>query len=120
VAAEVAEACQRACHERGHRGGALNGWTLITAEALAQMKWRLIDRRRVDTAHFVRDTIVATLVVSFSALFIWYSRYTGNGFWVYWSPFFLTIVAFALGVPVYRAQRRRDKRLAGGPSAIAP
>jgi basic amino acid/polyamine antiporter, APA family len=74
--------------------------------ALAQMKWRLIDRRQLETARFVRDVIVATLVVIFSALFIWYSRYTGNGFWVYWSPFFLTIVAFAVGVPVYRAQRR--------------
>jgi APA family basic amino acid/polyamine antiporter len=74
--------------------------------ALAQMKWRLIDRRQLETARFVRDMIVATLVVVFSALFIWYSRYTGNGFWVYWAPFFLTLVAFALGVPVYRAQRR--------------
>jgi APA family basic amino acid/polyamine antiporter len=74
--------------------------------ALAQMKWRLIDRRQVETPRFVRDTIVAGLVVVFSALFIWYSRYTGQGFWVYWAPFFLTVVAFALGVPVYRAQRR--------------
>jgi hypothetical protein len=27
--------------------------------------------------------IVGVLVVVFSALFIWYSRYTGEGFWVY-------------------------------------
>ena len=78
--------------------------------ALAQMKCRLIDRRRVETPRFVRDMIVAVLVVVFSALFIWYSRYTGEGFWVYWAPFFLTVVAFALGVRVYRAQLRRGAR----------
>ena len=74
--------------------------------ALAQIKWRLIDRRQLETARFVRDMIVAGLVVVFSVLFIWYSRYTGQGFWVYWAPFFLTAVALSLGVPVYRAQRR--------------
>ena len=61
---------------------------------------------QVETARFARDMTVAVLVVAFSALFIWYSRYTGNGFWVYWSPFFLTVVAFGAGVPVYKAQRR--------------
>jgi APA family basic amino acid/polyamine antiporter len=75
--------------------------------ALAQMKWRFIDRRRLETARFVRDMIVAGLVVLVSALFIWYSRYTGQDFWVYWAPFFLTLVAFAVGVPVYRAERHR-------------
>ena len=70
------------------------------------MKWRLIDRRQLETARFVRDMVVATLVVVFSVLFIWYSRYTGEGFWVYWAPFFLTLVAFGLGVPVYKAHRR--------------
>jgi APA family basic amino acid/polyamine antiporter len=75
--------------------------------ALAQMKWRLVDRRRLETPRFVRDMIVAGLVVVFSALFIWYSRNTGHGFWVYWAPFFLTVVAFAVGVPVYRSERAR-------------
>jgi APA family basic amino acid/polyamine antiporter len=75
--------------------------------ALAQMKWRLIDRRQLETARFVRDMIVAGLVVVVSALFIWYSRYTGQDFWVYWAPFFLTLIAFVLGVPVYRAERHR-------------
>jgi APA family basic amino acid/polyamine antiporter len=50
------------------------------------MKWRLIDRRQVETPRFVRDMIVAVLVVVFSALFSWYSRYTGHGFWIYWRP----------------------------------
>jgi hypothetical protein len=35
--------------------------------ALAQMKRRLIDRWQVQTARFIRDTIVAILVVVFSA-----------------------------------------------------
>jgi APA family basic amino acid/polyamine antiporter len=78
--------------------------------ALAQMKWRLVDRRSLETARFVRDMVVAGLVVVFSALFIWYSRYTGESFWIYWSPFFLTALAFALGVPVYLAQRRAMNR----------
>jgi APA family basic amino acid/polyamine antiporter len=78
--------------------------------ALAQIKWRVIDRRQVEPPRFVRDMIVAVLVVIFSALFIWYSRYTGEGFWIYWAPFFLTIVAFALGVPVYKAEHRRGAR----------
>jgi basic amino acid/polyamine antiporter, APA family len=81
--------------------------------ALAQMKWRLIDRRQIETARFVRDMIVAVLVVVFSALFIWYSRNTGHGFWVYWAPFFLTVVAFALGIPVYRRNSARWSRPAG-------
>jgi APA family basic amino acid/polyamine antiporter len=88
--------------------------------ALAQMKWRLIDRRQVETARFVRDMIVAVLVVVFSALFIWYSRDTGHGFWVYWAPFFLTIAAFALGVPVYRAQRRTMTAASGNPPSRPP
>jgi APA family basic amino acid/polyamine antiporter len=75
--------------------------------ALAQIKWRLIDRRELETARFVRDMIVAGLVVVVSALFIWYSRDTGHDFWVYWAPFFLTFVAFGVGVPVYRAERHR-------------
>ena len=75
--------------------------------ALAQMKWRLADHRELETARVVRDLIVAALVVVFSALFIWYSRDTGHGFWIYWAPFFLTLVAFAVGVPVYRRSAGR-------------
>ena len=41
----------------------------------------------------------------FSILFIWYSRNTGNSFWVYWAPFFLAGGALLLGIPVYLAQR---------------
>ena len=48
---------------------------------------------------------VAVLSLVFSILFIWYSRNTGNSFWVYWAPFFLAGGALLLGVPVYMAQR---------------
>jgi basic amino acid/polyamine antiporter, APA family len=41
----------------------------------------------------------------FSILFIWYSRNTGNDFWVYWAPFFLAGGALLLGIPVYLSQR---------------
>jgi len=43
----------------------------------------------------------------FSILFIWYSRNTGNSFWVYWAPFFLAGGALLLGIPVYAAQKSR-------------
>jgi APA family basic amino acid/polyamine antiporter len=73
--------------------------------ALAQMKWRWIDHKTLETPRFVRDMIVAIVSLVFSILFIWYSRNTGHHFWVYWAPFFLTGGAFLLGVPVYLAQR---------------
>jgi APA family basic amino acid/polyamine antiporter len=73
--------------------------------ALAQMKWRWIDHKTVETPRFVRDMVVAVVSLVFSVLFIWYSRNTGNDFWVYWAPFFLAGGALLLGIPVYLAQR---------------
>jgi APA family basic amino acid/polyamine antiporter len=75
--------------------------------ALAQIKWRLIDHRTLETPRFVRDMIVAVLSVIFSVLFIYYSRNTGHSFWVYWAPFFLAGGALLLGIPVYAAQREK-------------
>jgi basic amino acid/polyamine antiporter, APA family len=75
--------------------------------ALAQMKWRWIDHRTLETPRFVRDMIVAVTSLVFSILFIWYSRNTGHSFWVYWAPFFLAGGALLLGIPVYLAQRAR-------------
>jgi APA family basic amino acid/polyamine antiporter len=69
--------------------------------ALAQIKWGVSERPRL-----VRDIVVAALALVFSVLFIVYSRNTGHGFWIYWAPFFLSAVALALGVPVYRSRRR--------------
>jgi len=74
--------------------------------ALAQLKWRLADRREMHTPRFARDVIIAVLALVFSVLFIWYSRNTGQSFWVYWAPFFLAAVALLLGIPVYLGQRR--------------
>lgn len=74
--------------------------------ALAQLKWRWVDRRSVQTPRLVRDLTVAVLSLVFSILFIWYSRDTGHGFWVYWAPFFMAAGALLLGIPVYTAQRR--------------
>jgi APA family basic amino acid/polyamine antiporter len=56
-------------------------------------------------ARFARDMIIAVLSLIFSILFIWYSRNTGNSFWVYWAPFILAGAALLLGIPVYLAQR---------------
>src|SRR5262252_4778017 len=74
--------------------------------ALAQLKWRWVDQKAMQTPRFLRDMIVAVLSLIFSILFIWYSRNTGHSFWVYWAPFFLAAGAMLLGIPVYRAQRR--------------
>jgi APA family basic amino acid/polyamine antiporter len=73
--------------------------------ALAQLKWRVADQRKLDTPRFTRDMIVAVLSLVFSILFIVYSRNTGHSFWVYWAPFLMSAGALLLGVPVYRKQR---------------
>jgi APA family basic amino acid/polyamine antiporter len=73
--------------------------------ALAQLKWRFADHRTLETPRFVRDVVVALVSLIFSILFIWYSRNTGNSFWIYWAPFFLAGGALLLGIPVYTRQR---------------
>ena len=72
--------------------------------ALAQIKWRWIDHKQVETPRFVRDMVVAVLAVVFSVLFIWYSRNTGHSFFVYWAPFLMAGGALLLGIPVYKRQ----------------
>jgi APA family basic amino acid/polyamine antiporter len=74
--------------------------------ALAQLKWRVIDHRTMQTPRFARDMVVAVLALVFSILFVIYSRNTGHSFWVYWAPYFLAAGALLLGIPVYLAQRR--------------
>jgi APA family basic amino acid/polyamine antiporter len=73
--------------------------------ALAQIKWRIVDRRTMHGQRFARDTAVALVALIFSILFIWYSRNTGASGFQYWSPFVLAGVALLLGIPVYFAQR---------------
>ncbi len=75
--------------------------------ALAQIKWRLADRRKLQGARFARDMIVAFASVVFSVLFIVYSRNSGNPWYVYWAPFFMAGGALVLGIPVYLAQRNK-------------
>jgi basic amino acid/polyamine antiporter, APA family len=89
--------------------------------ALAQLKWRWIDRKQGIGAHFLRDSIVAVLAVVFSVMFIVYSRNTGAqgqrslgqifghdwGSWAEWMPFVLSAVALALGIPVYKRQKSK-------------
>jgi APA family basic amino acid/polyamine antiporter len=74
---------------------------------LAQIKWRLADRRTIQTPRLSRDLLVAVVAVVFSVLFVVYSRNTGQSFWTYWAPFLLAGAALSLGIPVYRSQRAR-------------
>src|SRR5262245_50848961 len=75
--------------------------------ALAQIKWRIADRRAMHGQRFARDMLVAVVALVFSILFIWYSRNTGHSWFVYWAPFLLAGVALLLGIPVYFALRGR-------------
>ncbi len=78
--------------------------------ALAQLKWRWIDRRELHTPRFVRDMVVAAVAFVFSVLFIVYSRNTGQSFLVYWAPYLMAGGALAIGIPVYLRQRERMTR----------
>ncbi len=84
--------------------------------ALAQIKWRWIDHKQVETPRFARDMVVAVLAVVFSVLFIWYSRNTGHSFFVYWAPFLMAGGALLLGIPVYRRQHAEMSE----PSEVPP
>jgi basic amino acid/polyamine antiporter, APA family len=83
--------------------------------ALAQMKWRLMDHRKMETPRFILDMVVASLSLVVSVLFIWYSRNTGHDFWVYWAPFMLTAVALLGGIPVYKRMHGRMNEPVGPP-----
>jgi APA family basic amino acid/polyamine antiporter len=75
--------------------------------ALAQIKWRIVDRRAMHGRRFARDMIVAVVALIFSILFIYYSRNAGHSAFVYWAPFLLTGVSLVIGIPVYAAQRSK-------------
>ncbi|WP_285559549.1 amino acid permease [Actinoplanes regularis] len=76
--------------------------------ALAQLKWRVQDRRAGNGARFARDSTIALVSLFFSILFVWYSRNTGHDDWyVVWGPFLMAGAAFLLGVPVYLSVRNR-------------
>jgi APA family basic amino acid/polyamine antiporter len=83
--------------------------------ALAQIKWRWIDHKTLQTPRFVRDIVVAIVALVFAVLFIVYSRNTAVShglpgrrtaeWWTYWAPFLLAAVALLVGIPVYRRQK---------------
>jgi APA family basic amino acid/polyamine antiporter len=76
--------------------------------ALAQLKWRVRDRRELHTPRFARDATVAVVSLIFSILFIWYSRNTGQDNWYQvWGPFLMAGLALVLGIPVYLHMRTR-------------
>lgn len=73
--------------------------------ALAQIIWRLRDHA-TSSALLLRDLVVAVVALVLSGAFIYYSRNTGNDWYVVWGPFLMTGGAFLLGIPVYLAQRK--------------
>jgi basic amino acid/polyamine antiporter, APA family len=76
--------------------------------ALAQITWRVRERRTVQAARLVRDVGVAAVALIFSVLFIVYSRNTGETAWyLIWGPFLMAGGAFLLGIPVYLAMRSK-------------
>jgi APA family basic amino acid/polyamine antiporter len=75
------------------------------ASALAQLKWRLTDRQRGHTPHFLLDVGVAVVALVLSLAFVWYSRNSGENWYVVWGPFLMAGGAALLGIPVYLSQR---------------
>lgn len=75
--------------------------------AAAQLSWRVRDRSRVRAGRMIFDLTVAVLSLIFAVLFVWYSRNSGDVWYVTWGPFLLTALAFLIGIPVYLAERRR-------------
>lgn len=77
--------------------------------ALAQLKWRWADHHAGPTAHLVRDLVVAVVAFALSLAFVYYSRNTGQDWYVYWGPFLMSAGAAVLGVPVYLVKRHTAK-----------
>jgi basic amino acid/polyamine antiporter, APA family len=74
--------------------------------ALAQITWRFHDNQAVHTPRLVRDLSVAIVAFVFSLAFIYYSRNSGDSWYVVWGPFLMAGGAAVLGIPIYFAQRR--------------
>lgn len=75
------------------------------ASALAQLRWRVQDRRKGHTQHFALDVGVAVVSLVMSLAFVWYSRNTGASWYVVWGPFLMAGGAAICGIPVYLSQR---------------
>ncbi|HET7276502.1 MAG TPA: amino acid permease [Dermatophilaceae bacterium] len=75
--------------------------------ALAQIVWRWRDQGKIAGSILARDLFVAIVAFVFSIAFIYYSRNTGDSWYVVWGPFLMAGAAGILGIPVYLAQRGR-------------
>ena len=75
--------------------------------ALAQIKWRIADKRVITRSRFLRDVLIAGVSLVFSVLFIAFSTNTEAGGPAY-MPFVYAAGAFLLGVPVYLMEPRAD------------
>jgi APA family basic amino acid/polyamine antiporter len=84
--------------------------------ALAQIVWRIRDRRAGQVHRMARDLVVAAVALAFSLAFIYYSRNSGASWYVVWGPFLMAGGAFAVGIPVYLAQRRHMTQPAPTPA----
>ena len=73
--------------------------------ALAQLRWRWADHHHEHSGRLWFDLAVAAVALFFSILFIYYSRNTGETWYVVWGPFLMSAVAGLVGIPVYLAQR---------------
>jgi basic amino acid/polyamine antiporter, APA family len=73
--------------------------------ALAQLRWRWADHHHEHSGRLWFDLTVAAVALFFSILFIYYSRNTGETWYVVWGPFLMSAVAGLVGIPVYLAQR---------------
>jgi basic amino acid/polyamine antiporter, APA family len=73
--------------------------------ALAQLRWRWADHHHEHSRRVWFDLTVAAVALFFSILFIYYSRNTGETWYVVWGPFLMSAVAGLAGIPVYLAQR---------------
>jgi APA family basic amino acid/polyamine antiporter len=73
--------------------------------ALAQIVWRRHDRQHGFTPRFYLDVSVATVALALSLAFIYYSRNTGQTWYVVWGPFLMAAAAALAGVPIYLSKR---------------
>ncbi|HEY8718173.1 amino acid permease [Pengzhenrongella sp.] len=88
--------------------------------AMVQIKWRIQDDKTLRTPRFALDLSVAVVALVFSIAFLYYSRNTGNTWYVVWGPFLMAGAAFAVGIPVYLVQRRHMTEPLPVPALAAP
>jgi basic amino acid/polyamine antiporter, APA family len=88
--------------------------------ALAQIKWRIADRRLISASRLTRDLIMAGVSLMVSVLFVIYSTNSeATGFAVY-EPFVYLLGALLLGVPVFLVGRSRMTPPLPAPPAVPP